>query len=82
MTMFPTPRQIADTQRAMDEMTIQAKKERIELLERLIQKYAAHVGCIEGVSYLEDRYRGMFGGGNIFASEEWAEIRRIAKESE
>ncbi len=61
---------------------IRKAKARVELLERLIEKYAAHVGEIEGVSYLEDRYRGMFGGGNIFASEEWAEIRRIAGETE
>ena len=59
-----------------------AAKARIELLERLIEKYAAHVGGIEGVTYLEDRYRGMFGSKDTFTDEEWAEIRRIAEETE
>jgi hypothetical protein len=54
----------------------QAKFEaRIELLERLIEKYAAHVEKYAGVYFLEDRHRG-----DSFTDEEWTEIRLLAKE--
>jgi len=43
----------------------------IARLETLIDKYAQHVSGIEGVSYLEDRYRGMFGSKDTFTDEEY-----------
>ena len=57
----------------------------ITRLETLIKKYAVHVGNCEGVSYLENRYRGAFGGSedrDLFTDREWMDIRRIAGETE
>lgn len=85
MTMFPTPEQIAESRRQMDEITIRAGEQRITLLETLIKKYATHVGACEGVSFLESQYHGSaFGLGpeDVFTDEEWAEIRRIAEETD
>ena len=58
--------------------------ERINLLEKLIKKYADHVASCEGVSFLEDRYSGSCGGADdaVFTDEEWDELRRIAGEEE
>ncbi|MHC4240513.1 MAG: hypothetical protein ACYSUC_12325 [Planctomycetota bacterium] len=58
-------------------------KARCEYLEGLIRKYAAHVGNCEGVSFLEARYEGGWGGVDPdyqFSKEEWAETRKIAGE--
>lgn len=78
MTMIPTPEQMA-------EYAVRAGEQRITLLETLIQKYATHVGGCEGVSYLESQYRYAGMGLELadeFTDEEWAEIRRIAEETE
>ena len=85
MTMIPTPTDIAESQRQMDEITIRVGEQRITLLETLIQKYAAHVGACEGVSFLESHYQGSGMGldsEDEFTDEEWVEIRRIAEEPE
>ncbi len=84
MTMIPTPTQIAESQRQMDEITIRAGEQRITLLETLIQKYATHVGACEGVSYLESQYRhaGRLESADEFTDEEWVEIRRIAEKTD
>ncbi len=78
MTMMPTPEQRARSIREGLEITLRAREARITLLETLIKKYAIHVDTCEGVSFLEDRY----GDPAIFTREEWAEIRRVAEESE
>ena len=60
------------------------ERERVRLLETLIQKYATHVGGCEGVSFLESRYQYSAMGldnADEFTDEEWAEIRKIAKET-
>jgi hypothetical protein len=57
-------------------------KDRVTLLETLIRKYAYHVGCCEGVSFLEQHYRGAYGAGSDFTTEEWDEVRRIAGETD
>ncbi len=57
-------------------------KARIELLERLIEKYATHVKLWTGLYFLEDRFRDGSGGRERFTDEEWAEIRLLAKEDE
>ena len=54
--------------------------ERIELLERLIEKYATHVANHTGVYFLEDRFRETLGGHERFTDEEWEAIRLLAKE--
>jgi len=60
------------------------ERARVRLLETLIKKYATHVGACEGVSFLEERYSSPLGGTHedAFTAEEWAEIRRIAGETE
>ncbi len=82
MTVMPTAEDHAESQRQMDEITILAGNQRIALLERLIEKYAQHVGNCEGVCYLEDHYRDAWGPNGQWTDEEWTEIRRIAGETE
>lgn len=64
---------------------IRKAKERCTYLEGLIRKYAAHVGNCEGVSFLEQRYEGGWGGTDPdyqFSKDEWDDIRKIAEEED
>lgn len=55
---------------------------RIEMLERLIERYAAHVVCCgpENVTYLGGYYR-VARDTPGFTDEEWNAIRLLAKEN-
>lgn len=44
----------------------------------LLVRYIAHVGANEGIVYLSNRRRDT----NLFTDEQWAELRRLAKEAE
>ncbi len=45
--------------------------------ERVVKKYAKHVGDCEGVSFLENRYRD-----STWTDAEWTDIRNIAEETD